>query len=75
MPIYEFRCRTCGARFEELRPMVDADSSVATAACPQGHDDVERLLSMVAPASSSATSSPSGGGGACCASGCACGRN
>lgn len=68
MPIYEFRCRTCGTRFEQLRP-VDG-SSVATAACPQGHEDVERLLSMIAP-----TPSSESGGGACCASGCACGRN
>lgn len=69
MPIYEFRCRSCSTRFEELRPMADVATAVA---CPQGHDDVERLLSMIAP-SSGVDSGESGG--ACCASGCACGRN
>ena len=75
MPIYEFRCRTCGSRFEELRPMADVGSSVATAvSCPQGHEDVERLLSVIAPSSSQAPTATSSGG-ACCASGCACGAN
>jgi len=45
MPIYEFRCNTCGARFEEL---VGRD---ATAACPEcSSAEVERLLSQVFPA-------------------------
>lgn len=71
MPIYEFRCRTCDTRFEELRPMADVATAVV---CPQGHDDVERLLSMIAPPSGSAAGS-AGGGGACCAGGCACGAS
>ena len=45
MPIYEFSCKACGARFEEL---VARD---ATAACPEcGSAEVERLLSQVFPA-------------------------
>ena len=78
MPIYEFRCRECGSSFEELRPMADVGSVATAVTCPQGHDDVERLLSLIAPSSSSSSSSgaePAGGGGACCASGCACGAN
>jgi putative FmdB family regulatory protein len=44
MPIYEFECEGCGARFEEL---VAAD---ATAACPScGAVGARRLLSTVSP--------------------------
>ncbi|MGN6275481.1 MAG: FmdB family zinc ribbon protein [Solirubrobacterales bacterium] len=44
MPIYEFECEGCGARFEEL---VAAEGSVA---CPQcGAERTRRLLSPVSP--------------------------
>jgi putative FmdB family regulatory protein len=44
MPIYEFECRDCGARFEEL---VGAE---AAAACPScGSRQTRRLYSTVAP--------------------------
>ncbi|HEX3042287.1 MAG TPA: zinc ribbon domain-containing protein [Solirubrobacterales bacterium] len=44
MPIYEFECEECGARFEELtRPE-------AGAACPScGSERTRRLLSTVSP--------------------------
>ena len=45
MPRYEYRCRACGAVFEEFRAMDAAD---APAPCPQGHDDTSRLLSVFA---------------------------
>jgi putative FmdB family regulatory protein len=42
VPIYEFSCRSCGARFEELT------KPHATAPCPGcGGEDVERLISPV----------------------------
>jgi putative FmdB family regulatory protein len=45
MPIYEFECEECGARFEEL-VAVDA----ATLACPEcGSARTRRLLSGVSP--------------------------
>jgi putative FmdB family regulatory protein len=47
MPIYEFECGECGARFEEL---VTADAAeVPCAAC--GSTRTRRLLSTVSPAS------------------------
>ena len=73
MPTYEFRCRACGATFEERRSMADADR-VAT--CPDGHVDTTRLLSVFA---STGTASPGpapsfgGGGGGCCGGACGCG--
>jgi putative FmdB family regulatory protein len=44
MPIYEFECEACGARFEELM------ASGQVAACPScGSERTRRLLSPVAP--------------------------
>ena len=46
MPIYEYRCETCGERFEKLRRMQDSDQDVV---CPQcTSEEVERLLSSFA---------------------------
>lgn len=45
MPIYEFECEECGARFEEL---VAADSS-APACSRCGSERARRLLSNVSP--------------------------
>jgi putative FmdB family regulatory protein len=44
VPIYEFRCGSCGTRFEEL---VARDASAACPSC--GSREVERLLSQVFP--------------------------
>jgi putative FmdB family regulatory protein len=44
MPIYEFECEGCGARFEEL---VAAGAEVACPRC--GSERVRRLYSTVAP--------------------------
>lgn len=44
MPIYEFECEECGARFEELV------GAAATAPCPAcGSERTRRLLSPVSP--------------------------
>lgn len=44
MPIYEFECEECGARFEELA------AAGAAVACPQcGSAQTRRLLSQVSP--------------------------
>ena len=43
MPLYEFACDVCGARFEELTP------PGATAPCPAcGNEDVKRVFSAIA---------------------------
>ena len=44
MPIYEFECEECGARFEEL---VAAGGAVACPSC--GSERARRLLSTVSP--------------------------
>jgi putative FmdB family regulatory protein len=44
MPIYEFECEACGARFEEL---IAASDAVPCPAC--GFERTRRLLSTVSP--------------------------
>ncbi|MEV1084708.1 zinc ribbon domain-containing protein [Streptomyces sp. NPDC050211] len=68
MPRYEYRCRTCGDRFELSRPMAE---SSAPADCPAGHEDTVKLLSTVAVGGTASTASaPAPAGGGCCGGGC-----
>lgn len=64
MPVYEFRCPTCGAVFEERRPM---SRSGEPAVCPEGHAGAVRLLSVFAATGGSgeAPQPPGPCGGAC----------
>ncbi len=73
MPIYEYACRACDHRFEEL-----VSSYGTLVACPQcTSGEVEKLLSTFSAARSAAPAfaapRPSGGGGGgCCGGGCGC---
>ncbi len=40
MPIYAYRCRVCGVEFERIQSF--SDTTIPR--CPNGHDDVVRLL-------------------------------
>lgn len=76
MPIYEYYCPKCAAKFEELRPIARADEP---ALCAKGHRGASRTLSMVAPVRAGGGESfaemPSGGGGCGCGGGgCGCGH-
>jgi putative FmdB family regulatory protein len=66
VPIYEFRCRACDARFEERRMMRDADVPTA---CPAGHDDVVRLLPAFAATGFASEGQGCGAGSGCCGGG------
>ena len=73
MPVYEFRCSTCQAVYDDRRPMAEAD---APATCPEGHVGATRLLPVFA---TTGLAAPPVGGGACgapvaggCGAGCAC---
>jgi putative FmdB family regulatory protein len=78
VPVYEFRCSTCHAVFDERRPMADAD---APASCPDGHPGARRLFPVFATtglatdptggmcASGAGAGAPMTGG---CGTGCAC---
>ncbi|MGC4114350.1 MAG: zinc ribbon domain-containing protein [Myxococcales bacterium] len=66
MPLYEFKCRTCGHTFEEL---IRNHADEADAACPTcGTKDVQRLLSTTSLGFVSVA-----GGGASTGSGGGCG--
>ncbi len=67
MPIYEYMCQECGARFDARRAMKDADAPIA---CPQcGTVKTKRGLSLFfASGSSNVSQATSGGGCASCSS-------
>ena len=74
MALYEYVCRECDTSFELRRAMADSDLSVA---CPSGHTDVRRKLSVFASvgvatgAGPGPVGSPSSAGG-CCGGACGC---
>jgi putative FmdB family regulatory protein len=73
VPTYEYRCKDCATTFEVRRSMSE---SSAPAACPDGHDNTVKLLSMVSLTSGGdGASAPmgGGGGGGCCGGSCGCG--
>ena len=68
MPIYEYRCRGCGADFEKY---VAAAAGVAVACPACASADVGRKLSVFGLRRDGPVASmPSGGG--CCGGGCGC---
>jgi putative FmdB family regulatory protein len=76
VPVYEFRCSSCQAVFDERRPMAEAD---APAICPDGHRGARRLLPVFATTGRAVGPDASGDGGLCgapvpggCGAGCAC---
>jgi putative FmdB family regulatory protein len=75
VPLYDFRCRTCGDTFELRRAMADAGDP---ATCPAGHRDTVKLMPLVAvggraSGSDAVPSAAPGGGGGCCGGACGCG--
>jgi len=68
MPIYEFVCQRCDERFEQRRPMADAD---APATCSAGHDEaVRRLPAFATVGSASAPAQGRAQGSGCCGGAC-----
>lgn len=54
MPLFDFRCRACGGRFESLvRPPSYGDPPTACPSC--GSQDLERLLATFAVSSAEKT--------------------
>ncbi len=64
MPIYEYICLDCGARFDALRPMAQADAAIRCTRCKS--ELTSRTVSVFAAHSSGKV--VAGGGGGC--SGC-----
>lgn len=55
MPIYAYRCRNCGEKFESLRGMNDSDTEVACPRCGAKHP-----LRVLAPVCGINTGTPAG---------------
>ncbi len=66
MPIYEYRCRSCGKQFEDLVRMGTPEEEIECPNCHEHH--AQRLLSIFSgqtsdPCSSTTTVASSGGSG------------
>ena len=75
MPMYEFVCSSCEARFEKLTSFSNAESGIDCPHC--GQQDTRRLMSAFAMFSRGASReslpmAPMGAGGGCAGS-CGCG--
>ncbi len=57
MPLYEYLCRTCGERFEELKPIANSHDD---ATCASGHPGAQRVVSLFATVGA-ACAAPSSG--------------
>lgn len=73
MPLYEYACRECGARFERMRKTADRLSAPACPACTSGETMlVMSVTGWVGGASASAAAAApacEGGHGPCCGGG------
>jgi putative FmdB family regulatory protein len=73
MPLYEYQCQDCDARFEALRPMSQSNDAIACPRCAGDH--ARRLMSACACVSkdsggaSRMVSGSSGGGCGSCGGG------
>ena len=68
MPLYEYQCKECGYLFDALRPIKDADKTIACKQCESVH--TERQISVFfAQSGGKAVAGNSGGGCAGCAGG------
>ena len=68
MPLYEYKCKACGHRFEVLQRMGEGAAGIECPRC--GQEAAEKLLSTFAASTSGSGTSaaaPCGGGG--CGSG------
>jgi putative FmdB family regulatory protein len=69
MPRYDYRCRSCDARFEVRRGLEEPETAVP---CPAGHPETSRVFTAVAvggTAGGTAAGAPAPSGG-CCGGGC-----
>jgi putative FmdB family regulatory protein len=67
MPLYEYRCESCGEKFEKLRRMREADSGLRCPKCES--EKVSRQLSTFASRMDAGGSAPCGAPASSCGSG------
>lgn len=76
MPLYSYRCQSCGTAFDQLRSIAAADQA---AECPTCHrtQEVRRAITVAARVGrggAELVSPVAAGAGGCCGGGCGCGR-
>ncbi len=70
MPLYDFRCEECGARFERRLSFSQSDTAVACPTCAS--QQTRRLLSAVAVLGVGSSAGAAEGGGCGCGGACSC---
>jgi putative FmdB family regulatory protein len=63
VPLYEYRCRECGERFEVLQRLGQGGDELTCPRC--GEPRPERVLSTFASTTGGQQAAPNGGGGCC----------
>ena len=74
MPLYEYRCRDCGHRFEVLQRLGDGADGLACPSCGAGEPVRQFSTFAAVGSSSSAAAETSSAGGCACGLGGGCGR-
>jgi len=76
MPIYEYICKDCGARFELLRSIKDADNSVQCSVCKSNQTNRAVSVFYAQSGSQIIAGNSSGGCSGCAGGSCSsCGSN
>ncbi|RPI33338.1 MAG: zinc ribbon domain-containing protein [Chloroflexota bacterium] len=68
MPIYEYMCKDCGAHFDALRSMKDADAPIACKECESRHTS-RQISVFYAQSGGRVVAGGNGGGCTGCAGG------
>jgi putative FmdB family regulatory protein len=75
MPIYEYVCRDCGAQYEILRPIKDADSPISCRNC-ESHNTKRAISAFFAQSNGRVLAGSSSGCGNCSGGSCGgCGHS
>ena len=73
MPVYEYYCSNCRAKFEALRPMREADAPIQCEHCDSKR--TARVPSVFFASSGGKPVEGTGGGGCACGGACSCGHS
>ena len=75
MPVYEYLCKECGAKFDKLRSMRDADAPIPCTSC-QSLETKRQLSTCNCSSEGRSLNGSSGGCGNCSGGSCSsCGKN
>ena len=70
MPIYEYLCEQCGARFEKI--VINKQQEISCPDCSSNKATLQLSVFATKASPSSSSGGFTGGTGGCCGGGCAC---